>query len=154
MNEVTDIVACPVCGTQVSLTDTHCPKCNAEFAPGVMDEPLDAAVAAKHRERKAARSGLMTKGGMVPSMQVTILAVTYAVGYASVIAANYISSGGIINQQYEQLLIMAGALTLAAAIVSAFFVGRLGNIQSTRISFALIATFLLLIPPLLIIFKW
>ncbi len=151
MTEVTDIVACPVCGTEVSLTDTRCPKCNAEFAPGVMDEPLDAAaVTARKKDRKAGAQGR----GIMPSMQATVLAITYAVGYGSIIAANYVSSGGIINQSYMQLLLAIGGLTVAIAVGSALMMGRLGGVQASRVSFALIATFVLLIPPLVFIFRW
>lgn len=154
MTGVTDIVACPVCGTEVSLTDTHCPKCNAEFAPGVMDEPLDAAVAARRKERMAMRSRNSNRAQFVPTWQAIILSLTYAVGYGSIIVANYISSGGLVNRQYEQIMLIIGAVTLAAAVVSAFLIGRLGGSQSSRLSFALIATFLLLLPPLAILFSW
>lgn len=153
MTGTTDIVACPVCGTEVSLTDTHCPKCNAEFAPGVMDEPLESAIAARRKERKNSRS-VLSGTGSLPSMQIILLSLTYAVGYGSIIAANYISSGGIVNQGYEQIMLLVGAITLAAAVVSAFLIGRFGSIQSGRISFALIATFVLLIPPLVFMFSW
>ena len=58
------------------------------------------------------------------------------------------------NRQYEQLMLIIGAVTIAAAVVSAFLIGKLGGSQSSRLSFALIATFLLLIPPLAILFTW
>lgn len=151
MNEVADIVACPVCGTEVSLTDTRCPKCNAEFAPGVMDEPLDTSMTARKKERK---SGSESGKRVLPSTQAVVLAVTYAVGYGSIIAANYVSSGGIVNQMYELVLLAIGGLTLAVSVASALLMGRIGGIQASRVSFALVATFVLLIPPLVFIFKW
>ncbi len=152
MNEISDIVACPVCGTEVSLTDTHCPKCNAEFAPGVMDEPAYQGTASKKSERKMSASGRNTVTSS--STQVIALLLTYAFGYGTIIAANYVSSGGIINLGYEQLLLLLGGITLAAAVVSAFMIGRIGGAQSGKVTFALLAAFVLLIPPLVIVFKW
>lgn len=154
MTRFTEIIACPVCGTEVSLTDSHCPKCNAEFAPGVMDEPIESAANARTKERRPGRAG-SSKRGVMASTQATALGLTYAIGYGSIIAANYISSGGIVNQSYEQLMLLLGGVTLLVAFVSALAMSRVGNTaKASKTSFAMIATFLLLIPPLLLLFKW
>ena len=150
-----DIVACPVCGTEVSLTDTHCPKCNAEFAPGVMDEPLDTAVTETRAESRGQREFSLSKETVRPVTQAALLSITYGIGYLSLIVANYISNGGTVNLNYEQLMILIGGVTLIVAFVSAAAMGRIGRTaQASRTSLALIAAFILLIPPLVLVFKW
>ncbi len=158
MEDVIEVVACPVCGREVSMTDPSCPHCGAEFEPGTTDEPTGMARTGGAKTEATAVTANEHKGmsGFNSSVlaQISLLVITYAFGYGSIIAGNYVSSGGLLNGSPEMMLVAAGVVTIAASLITALLLGRAGNAETGRLSFSMIALFLLLIPPLFLVFHW
>ncbi len=155
MEDVIEVVACPVCGKEVSMADPSCPHCGAEFEPGTAEEP----VVQGHGGRTAAHeSALTSHNGMFDfnstMVQMSLLGITYIFGYGSIVAGNYISNGGLLNASSEMILVVAGIITIAVSIFTALLLGRTGGAKTERLSFSMIALFLLLIPPLFLAFHW
>ena len=154
MEEVLEIIACPVCNQEVTLEDASCPHCGAEFAPGVVN---DTKIGGKMKTEAANRSAgrlHSTKPIVSTGAQTILLGATYLFGYASILAGNYISHGGLLNNSYMTILVAFGVITIAFAFIAALLFGRLGGAVNYRINIPMMIGFLLLLPPLLFIFRW
>jgi hypothetical protein len=153
MEEVVEVVACPVCGKEVTMEDVSCPHCRAAFEPGTAEEPAVAGRGSSNalHQKNAARDNFNFDSAGV---QTSLLGITYVFGYGSIIAANYVSSGGLLNASSEMMLVTAGIITIAFSILIAFFLTRVGDIRTWKINYSMIALFLLLLPPLILAFKW
>lgn len=157
MEDVIEVVACPVCGKEVSMEDPSCPHCGAEFDPGVTEEPSAAGhtgSAATHETALKTHSGNGFFNFSSPIAQMSLLGLTYIFGYGSILAGNYVSNGGLLNGSSEMMLVGAGIVTIAVSVLTALLLGRTGNAKTGRMSFSMIALFLLLIPPLFLVFSW
>jgi hypothetical protein len=141
MAETKEIIACPVCGAEVTLEDKECPNCKAEFAPGVMEAPVDKQVTI-NKEMNV----------RLPLLSI-LMFVSYAAGYSNIIAANYFSLGGLINTGIMDILIAAGAVIIVASFIFAYIVSRKEK-GFAPIAIGAAAAFLLLLPPLAILLKW
>lgn len=136
-----EVIVCPVCGTDVSLEDTECPNCGAEFAPGITEEPQ--AVVERHEGRREV-------GLAGYSVLVTLV---FAVGYGTVLVANYVSLGGTVNTGAMDALVAAGAITILISFIAALTISRAVT-GFSRIAVGLFASFIMMLPGLIIVLRW
>jgi len=145
MQKVKEIIACPICGAEVTLEDKFCPKCNVEFAPGVMNVPQwDERSAKKPGERRIYSSTFI---------QASIISIAYIVGYGTILAGSYVSSIGTADLNSMLFLAVSGGTTVAFAIFAAAYIGTRRGTEAMRVSVPMIVAFVMLLP-MLMLMKW
>jgi uncharacterized protein YbaR (Trm112 family) len=154
MEEVVEIIACPVCNQEVTLQDDACPHCGAEFAPGIVSGAKTEGKMKNRAANEPIERYYSEKPVVSTGVQTILLGITYIFGYASILAGNYISNGGLLNNSYMMMLVTIGAITIAFAFIAAFLLGRFGGAASYRINIPMMIGFLLLLPPLVFVFRW
>ncbi|MBX8631796.1 MAG: hypothetical protein KIY12_01885 [Thermoplasmata archaeon] len=153
MEDVVEIIACPVCNQEVTLEDESCPFCGAEFAPGVVSSGNRAGRNVANTHSASISSRTHTGPASSRAMQMGLLGITYVLGYVTIVVANYISNGGLVNTGPEMILIGVGAVTIMIALAGAVILGKIGGPASFRFNIPLLAGFILLLPTLLFIFR-